>query len=352
MKQGLGKQLDLTALLKAQRGAVMGLSALLILFFHCWVPTVAEFPVIGTIETVLKGYGYLSVDVFFLLSGVGMTYALRGNGSVRQFYARRLKRVYLPFLEGVILAALTKGWTLGETFSRLTGLNLLLTGIYAHLWFVQIILMIYLAYPLLHRLLEKSRKDVALMGAIVAAVFGLTVLFGGHVPKIYRGLCYRISTFLVGVWIGRAEQKKRLTCSLWQYLLFLAGMALLFWGSGRVLKATGMLAAKMVYSAALSICFAYAIAGLCQAICSLRHRVFAPLRWGVAILALCGTFTLEVYELQGFYWVFVNPLEGKLTYLQINLLVLVLLPSIAYLISRLNQRIISCFDKAGQEGNR
>lgn len=341
MKQGLGKQLDLTALLKAQRGAVMGLSALLILFFHCWVPTVAEFPVIGTIETVLKGYGYLSVDVFFLLSGVGMTYALRGNGSVRQFYARRLRRVYLPYVEATILSAFYKGWSPWKVLLRLTGLNLLQSGIYASLWFVQMILALYLLYPLLHRLLEKSRNDMALLGAMISGVFLITLIFGGLVPQIYRGLCYRVPTFLIGVLIGRAGQKKPLICSRAKYLTFLAAMALLFWGSERVLNATGALAAKMVYSVSFSLCFAYAAAGLCQGIHSLRHRAFAPLRLGAAVLAFCGGFTLEMYEVQVFYWCFAGPLEGRLTYLQTNLIMFVLLPAIGYVVSLLNRHILA-----------
>src|SRR5580765_3400661 len=61
----------------------------------------------------LKG-GYVGVDIFFVISGFLISTIIfgsleRGSFSFRQFYARRLRRIF-PALVVVLIAALIFGW--------------------------------------------------------------------------------------------------------------------------------------------------------------------------------------------------------------------------------------------------
>ena len=69
----------------------MGFAALWILFFHEWVTLFVNNQVGVNIEGYLKRIGFCGVDIFLLLSGIGLTFAIR-KGNVLTFYYRRIKR--------------------------------------------------------------------------------------------------------------------------------------------------------------------------------------------------------------------------------------------------------------------
>ena len=83
-------------LISKYRGAIMGFAALWILFFHEWVTLFVNNQVGVNIEGYLKRIGFCGVDIFLLLSGIGLTFAIR-KGNVLTFYYRRIKRILLPF---------------------------------------------------------------------------------------------------------------------------------------------------------------------------------------------------------------------------------------------------------------
>lgn len=339
MERMLKRRVDVTALLSRYRGAVMGLCALVILFFHCWVPTLNGFPVAQTVEALLKKNGYFCVDVFFFLSGMGLAYSLRKQRGVLRFYAKRLRRVYVPYLEMILLVAAFERWTIGDILLRAACAELFTAGVYAHLWFVSAILLVYLLYPLLHAALERTRRDMLLLAGLMAAIFAACLLLGGAIPPRYHGIFYRLPTFLLGVLFARAGQKRHIALRVWQgaclCLLLAAAYALGEWLSSR----PGLWMFASMQLAAFSLLFAVGVSGLCALADTCRAAVFAPARGAVRLLGWCGQFTLELYGLQGLYWLLAGPLEGRLTYLQTNLVVMVALPVMSFLLVRLNGAI-------------
>ena len=334
------KAISLSALMSRYRGVMMGICALMILFFHDWVITVSEFPVIGAIEGFLKTRGYYGVDVFFLLSGMGLSYAMRKETSVRRFYLRRLRRVYVPFLEVLLLKALLEKWSLGTILARALCVEVFSRGIYSFLWFVPVILWLYLLYPLLHRMLDGSRNDDVLLAGMIGCVFLLEGVCIARVHTDYHGLLFRFPTFLIGVWIGRRSQKKPITCTAWQYALLLTALAAAYIACGYLRRAKGVVIMEGVQLTAFALLFAFAVGGVCAWIDAQKCRIMRLGQWGIRLLALCGTFTLELYAVQEFYWFAAGPLEGRMTYLQTNLLCMLLFPLAAYLLSRVNRAIL------------
>ena len=86
-------------LVSKYRNAIMGIAALWVLFFHAWIPvmpasTAGHFNLFGFIERYLKAIGYCGVDIFLLVSGLGLTFAIK-KGSLLRFYYHFF--VYLPY---------------------------------------------------------------------------------------------------------------------------------------------------------------------------------------------------------------------------------------------------------------
>ena len=57
----------------------MGAAALFILYFHVFIKVIPpEHAAAHFIESRFKRFGYCGVDIFFFLSGMGLTYAPSG----------------------------------------------------------------------------------------------------------------------------------------------------------------------------------------------------------------------------------------------------------------------------------
>ena len=106
-------------LISKYRGAIMGFAALWILFFHEWVTLFVNNQVGVNIEGYLKRIGFCGVDIFLLLSGIGLTFAIR-KGNVLTFYYRRIKRILLPFLVMAIIRCALEVWLVFSLFVRET----------------------------------------------------------------------------------------------------------------------------------------------------------------------------------------------------------------------------------------
>ena len=72
-------------ILSKWRGVLMGFSALWILFYHEYIPLVTTPVFLYKIEKFVKRIGFCGVDIFFLLSGMGLTYAIQKTNLPR-FY--------------------------------------------------------------------------------------------------------------------------------------------------------------------------------------------------------------------------------------------------------------------------
>lgn len=339
------KNVDFFALLIRYRSVVMGICALAILFFHDWIATVGEFPVIGTIERVLKKYGYYGVDVFFLLSGMGLTYSMRKEPNVKRFYLKRIKRVYLPYIEVILLKTLLEKWSGPMFIRRALCVEIFSRGIYTLLWFVPMILLVYLLYPLLHGCLERSKNEDVFLACVIGCVVLLEMLLIPYIHSDYRGLLFRLPTFLVGVGIGRRSQRKHITCTMTQAIIGAGILVGIYVLSGYCCKMLGIAVMEAVQLCAFAILFSFMVSGICDWINLCRGILFLIPKWGIALLSFCGMFTLEIYCVQEFYWYIAGPLEGKLSSLQINFISMVVLVIAGYLVNRTNTIICNGITK-------
>ncbi|TRW97558.1 acyltransferase [Paracoccus sp. M683] len=177
----------------------------------------------------------LRMPLFALIAG--MVFAMKppepsGLGS---FFRGKLRRLVLPGL--VAMAAFELSSKLGHTSLEVSNhyLRPLITG-YAHFWFLQSILLIFVVYAPLDSLTRGKIAPFALVGAVLLSLSGIGVpddLFSAD------GAMMLMPYFIIGVLIWR--HRSRILAHRWP--LALAALILLIVGSLwnlRVLQETGM----------------------------------------------------------------------------------------------------------------
>ncbi len=187
------------------KSALMGFAAWCILLFHEWQPLLGGVPVLGETEGFLKTIGFFGVDLFFFLSGLGLTYGIR-KGSVGRFYWRRIKRLMIPALVMALLRLWTDGWSLATLLKNLSGYAFFTENIYAFLWFIPAVCTLYLLFPLYHKAMTRSGAPALFTAGVLLLWLVLTVF--GHWRYDFYGFTNRIPVFLLGVLLGEQMQKE------------------------------------------------------------------------------------------------------------------------------------------------
>ncbi|MCD7786206.1 MAG: acyltransferase family protein [Oscillospiraceae bacterium] len=211
--------------LSGQRAGLFGLSILWIMLFHCSVRP-AWFPL-----WLLASTGYAGVDVFLLLSGIGLYYSMERDPSPLRFYRRRLARLLPPFLlvalvyEGTRWAAGAIG--AGDFLRNVTLISYWTRGDQSY-WFLAAVGLFYLCYPLIYRMIKARHRllQTLVLAASVAMAFALWR--NGVLFYRYCGLVFRIPVFLLGCYAAPAVKAGR-RLRTWPTLLFCAAAALLCW---------------------------------------------------------------------------------------------------------------------------
>jgi peptidoglycan/LPS O-acetylase OafA/YrhL len=155
--------------------SLRGLAILLVLIYHGIVPPLHEqLSSVGHRLLSLAGYGWIGVNLFFVLSGFLITGILldkRNQSSYfRNFYVRRALRI-LPALYATLLVLLAAGWiswsflALGALFLANCGPLLGVPLLYGPLWSLAVEEHFYLVWPWIVRRWS-ARRLMLLLAAI------------------------------------------------------------------------------------------------------------------------------------------------------------------------------------------
>jgi len=131
------------------RSTIMGLSIIAIILFH--QDYITGFPL-----SVFQYYGYWGVDVFLLLSGMGLVNSLR-KYPVRTYYRRRLLRLFPAcLLCGIMKCTIILLLSILSLLPYDTVPINWLSPFSMDLWFIRAIIIYYLISPFLNILLQKN----------------------------------------------------------------------------------------------------------------------------------------------------------------------------------------------------
>ena len=127
------------------RSHLMGIAMLMVVFHH--LPVEINNPIFHYIKQN-AGFG---VDVFLLLSGMGLYFSMSKDGStLKQYYVNRMIRIfpiYVLVIAGVMIVTGTFDWI--KFFLQVTTIGWWTTGV-CYDWFIPTIVLLYLLFPLFY----------------------------------------------------------------------------------------------------------------------------------------------------------------------------------------------------------
>jgi len=161
------------------RAELMGIATLLVLLNHSKI-----FEWNGHLGILKKLFseGGMGVDIFLLLSGIGMYYSFAKREDIGAFYKRRMLRVipvYLPLAVTFLAILEVEGggqlnW--GNYLLRVTTASYWINGDVIY-WYVSYILIFYLLYPLIYKYLLKGKINPVIPIALMFVVEVIVLLF-------------------------------------------------------------------------------------------------------------------------------------------------------------------------------
>lgn len=185
--------------LKKNRSLIMGLAILWVAFYH--IPWIDRNPLLDFIHDI----GYIGVDVFLLISGIGLCHSVRSRGK-RGYLIQRVKRIMpglLPVLVVWSLIMMAMGvmscrefagsvTLLGWWFGQNKQLN----------WYFSAVWMYYVLGVLLYRPVVQGKHPVpVVIGMFLLSLVLVHLSRYWHHPTAYS----RIPVFFVGMLLGRLE---------------------------------------------------------------------------------------------------------------------------------------------------
>ena len=278
------------SVLSRYRSALMGAAMLWVMLFHA---RDLDLGLEGL--NLLRAAGFGGVDIFILLSAMGLAVSLgRRERKYGTFLARRAGRV-LPAYYAVMLPY--TAWKIARGAAPLSTLfwNASLLSYWARAegsfnWYVSGIMTFYVLTPPAWALLRRSRRPAALTAAAVAA--GLLLcryILQGGAPWAWLDFFYRVPVFFLGLLMGRyvLEERKlgRADKAFWALWLAL--------GAG-YLALSFLIDPDVLY---LPLChlFLFTTVPMCLTGCLLFERL--PLGALRRLLRLVGENSLEIYLL-------------------------------------------------------
>lgn len=343
-------------LISKYRGAIMGLAALWILIYHAWNPLLSENAggiqgFFSFLELYIKKVGFCGVDIFFLLSGFGLTYAI-SKGSLFRFYYRRIRRIALPFLAICIVDAVFEKWSLAEFVKIVTGYYFYTQDINFFLWFIYAIVILYLLFPAYYKLFSSAKNKVLFTSGVIVLWLLLSLILRDKIRLDIFGFTNRIPVFVIGILFGHVSKtykEIRFTKRTYIFILITFALGLYLQYLTRFLKIELIIPDGKCFLPNLitAVCVSFLFAKLLDAF---ERHLKAFGKAVIAVFAFLGTFTVEMYCAQDFFPALIPLLRNDgWSNLMINVTIFFLVIATAWVESVIFKYILKladrCFDR-------
>ena len=187
------------------RPQIMGFAALWIFIYHEWQLLSAPWSPPYYAERFIKDIGFIGVDMFLLLSGMGLSGAVR-KYPLAVFYKRRYLKLALPVFAAAVLRVFVSRWPLKYFAKCLCGYSFLTGDVTVFLWYVYAIALFYLLFPLYWHFFEKSRNKNLFFSAVLAVWYIAVLLLKNVLSDTAWLVMNRVPVFLLGALFGWMAQ--------------------------------------------------------------------------------------------------------------------------------------------------
>lgn len=220
--------------LSRYRTEIMGFAILWVVWFHSEVYlTVFPISTINVFFDFAKRIGYCGVDIFLLVSGMGIYQSLQKN-NISTYIKNRAKKI-LPVWWSYLALIVILGLVLfGEIpLSKLEALGFAsFTGFWCGLsnqgnWYVYAIVLFYLISPVLASLIKESKNKKTMCLILIAVLCAISFAYFGKFELIVFS---RLPIYIIGMYFSAKLKevemnKKRWICCLG---IFVASIVILF----------------------------------------------------------------------------------------------------------------------------
>jgi len=283
------------------RSELMGWSILWIMMLHFTFTQIAPLGFVAQ-------YGFAGVDIFMMVSGLGLFYSLDKDDNVLRFYKKRLLRIFptyyiIGFFDNIIvehdgfLTYLFRYTTIGYwTGQEYAG------------WFIPAIIFLYLLAPLIKFVIDK--KWFVLTTTAIVLIYLSAYFFADKENILDRShffLLYRIPAFIFGMvlayWIKNGKSVR------WYYYVLLAGMPFFIWLFPQHHQVYNFKYFSLAFLLPVfTICFILLskYASFIKYKSSIKHDELCIMNYA---LKKMGQASLEIYLIQGIFFTLV--LNGK-----------------------------------------
>ena len=202
-------------LLSKYRNELYGISIIWIVLFHGLKIKNTALPKLFSFLDPIIRHGNCGVEIFLFLSGVYLFFSLKKSFDIISFYLNRIKRIILPFLfiDGLFwvyhclylknnVVLFIKNITL---YSFWSGREMMV-------WYIALILVLYIVYPLIFKALDSSKYSVILMLSMILMTYIGCVILKYYYPKWFSSVeiaLTRIPVFLIGCYVGKLVYEKQ-----------------------------------------------------------------------------------------------------------------------------------------------
>lgn len=203
----------------------MGVSALLILAFHEYVPLFQSSAWLLRVQELIRGYGYIGVDIFFFLSGMGLVYSIQKQ-RLGEYYYKRIKRLFFPFVVVAIIMMLIDKWGVERFAKNISGITFFTESIYGYLWFVPAIFLLYLVFPIYFHFFNCQKRKLAFTIMSVVVIYILLFICSNFLREDFVCFFNRIPCFIIGIYFGWCSQNNKLFIDKRIWLILFVSMFL------------------------------------------------------------------------------------------------------------------------------
>lgn len=220
--------------LKKTKQPIMGLAALLIIFFHLF-PISRSTDLVSGFFRYIAMTAYIGVDIFFFMAGYMSAFSDTKN--YLKYVKKKFINLYPIFLVSCIAVAAFGKLSVKQTVMTLIGVELIKRGGGSFLWFIPAIMMYYLVAPIYIRLVKKiGGINAFTVGTVAwaAIMIGLEYAIDNHNVNIF--LC-RIPIILIGVLASQYEGKIKPEQKIITSAILLITGVFLTWKFGYMIKA-------------------------------------------------------------------------------------------------------------------